>query len=40
MAAQRLYTPSPRGFEARIADRLAEWARRREELRRAAARDQ
>jgi putative ATPase len=40
MAAQRLYTPSPRGFEARIADRLAEWARRREELRRTAARDQ
>jgi putative ATPase len=24
-----LYTPSPRGMEARIAERLAEWARRR-----------
>ena len=34
MAAQTLYTPSPRGAEARIAERLAEWARRR-----AAARD-
>ena len=29
MAAQTLYTPSPRGTEARIAERLAEWARRR-----------
>ena len=38
MAAQTLYTPSPRGMEARIAERLAEWARRREELRRAALR--
>ena len=35
MAAQTLYTPSPRGTEARIAERLAEWARRR-----AAAREQ
>ena len=40
MAAQALYTPSPRGHEARIAERLAEWARRREGLRRAAARGQ
>lgn len=40
MAAQPLYAPSPRGTEARIAERLAEWARRREELRRAAARAQ
>jgi len=37
MAAQALYTPSPRGMEARIAERLAEWARRREDQRRAAA---
>ena len=29
MAATTLYTPSPRGTEARIAERLAEWARRR-----------
>ena len=29
MTAQTLYTPSPRGTEARIAERLAEWARRR-----------
>ena len=29
MAAQTLYTPSPRGTEARIAELLAEWARRR-----------
>jgi putative ATPase len=40
MAAQTLYSPSPRGMEARIAERLAEWARRREELRRAALRSQ
>ena len=33
MAAATLYTPSPRGFEARIAERLAEWARRRAALR-------
>lgn len=33
MAAQPLYTPSPRGLEARIAERLAEWARRRAALR-------
>ncbi|WP_017666874.1 replication-associated recombination protein A [Sandarakinorhabdus sp. AAP62] len=32
MAAQSLYTPSPRGTEARIAERLAEWARRRAAL--------
>jgi putative ATPase len=32
MAAQTLYTPSPRGTEARIAERLAEWARRRAAL--------
>ncbi len=35
MTAQTLYTPSPRGTEARIAERLTEWARRR-----AAAREQ
>jgi putative ATPase len=40
MAAATLYTPSPRGHEARIAERLAEWARRREERRRAARRGQ
>ncbi len=33
MAAQTLYTPSPRGTEARIAERLTEWARRRAALR-------
>jgi putative ATPase len=33
MAAQTLYTPSRRGTEARIAERLAEWARRRAALR-------
>ncbi len=38
MAAQTLYTPSPRGFEARIAERLAEWARRREAVQRAEPR--
>jgi putative ATPase len=32
MAAATLYTPSPRGMEARIAERLAEWARRRAAL--------
>ncbi|WP_164157085.1 replication-associated recombination protein A [Sandarakinorhabdus rubra] len=32
MGAQTLYTPSPRGMEARIAERLAEWARRRAAL--------
>jgi putative ATPase len=32
IAAQTLYTPSPRGTEARIAERLAEWARRRAAL--------
>ena len=29
MAAAQFYQPSPRGHEARIGDRLAEWARRR-----------
>jgi putative ATPase len=29
MAPAAFYTPSPRGHEARIAERLAEWARRR-----------
>ncbi|MEI6417526.1 MAG: replication-associated recombination protein A [Sphingomonadales bacterium] len=29
LAPAPLYTPSPRGMEARIAERLAEWARRR-----------
>jgi putative ATPase len=29
VAPARLYTPSPRGMEARTAERLAEWARRR-----------
>jgi putative ATPase len=29
MAAARFYQPSPRGAEARIGERLAEWARRR-----------
>ena len=38
MAGQTLYTPSPRGMEARIAERLAEWARRREALRQAPPR--
>jgi len=33
MAAASLYTPSPRGTEARIAERLAEWARRRAAVR-------
>jgi putative ATPase len=37
MAAQSLYTPSPRGTEARIAERLAEWARRRADLTRTKA---
>ena len=32
MTAQTLYIPSPRGTEARIAERLAEWARRRAAL--------
>ena len=31
MAAQEYYAPSPRGFEARIAERLAHWAKLREE---------
>ncbi len=30
MAAETFYTPSPRGHEARLGERLAEWARRRE----------
>ncbi len=29
MAAETFYAPSPRGHEARIGERLAEWARRR-----------
>ncbi|OYU14687.1 MAG: AAA family ATPase [Alphaproteobacteria bacterium PA4] len=29
MGAERFYVPSPRGTEARIGERLAEWARRR-----------
>jgi putative ATPase len=29
MAPQQFYHPSPRGAEARIGERLAEWARRR-----------
>jgi putative ATPase len=29
MAAETFYSPSPRGHEARIGERLAEWARRR-----------
>ncbi len=36
MTAETFYSPSPRGAEARIGERLAEWARRREERRRAA----
>ena len=31
MAPQRFYEPSPRGFEAKIAERLAYWQRLREE---------
>ena len=38
MAAHTFYTPSPRGTEARIAERLAEWARRRVERRQASLR--
>jgi putative ATPase len=33
MAAERFYQPSPRGTEARIGERLAEWARRRAAMR-------
>jgi putative ATPase len=33
MAAQTFYTPSPRGFEAKIAERLAYWEKLREEQR-------
>ena len=33
MDAQSYYTPSPRGFEAKIAERLAHWDRLREERR-------
>ena len=33
MSAQTLYAPSPRGMEARIAERLTEWARRRADRR-------
>jgi len=32
MAAQTLYTPSPRGFESKIAERLAHWAGLRAKL--------
>jgi putative ATPase len=35
MTAETFYRPTPRGQEARIGERLAEWARRREERRRA-----
>ena len=38
MDAQTFYTPSPRGTEARIGERLAEWARRRAERRQATLR--
>ena len=31
MAPQTFYQPTPRGFEARIAERLAHWGRLREE---------
>ena len=31
MTAQRFYTPTARGFEARLAERLAHWAKLREE---------
>ena len=31
MGARRLYEPSPRGLEARLGERMAEWARRRAE---------
>lgn len=33
MAARSLYAPSPRGLEARLGERMAEWARRRAERR-------
>nr|WP_153401392.1 replication-associated recombination protein A [Polymorphobacter fuscus] len=33
MTREHFYQPSPRGHEARIGERLAEWARRREQLR-------
>lgn len=39
LAAASLYTPSPRGFEARIAERLAHWARQRAQLQQPAPRD-
>jgi putative ATPase len=38
MTAETYYKPSPRGHEARIGERLAEWARRREARRLAAKR--
>ena len=31
MSAQRYYTPSPRGFESKIAERLAYWEGLRQE---------
>ncbi len=33
MAPQTFYTPTPRGFEAKIAERLAYWQALREERR-------
>ena len=39
MAGVQFYRPSPRGAEARIGERLAEWARRREDRRKAAKRE-
>ena len=38
MTPEQFYRPSPRGHEARIGERLAEWARRRAEQKRAAKR--
>jgi len=35
ISPQRFYEPSPRGFEAKIAERLAHWERLREERRKA-----
>ena len=32
LAPQRFYQPTERGFEARLAERLATWERRRAEL--------
>ena len=33
VAGEALYQPSPRGLEARLSERMAEWARRRSEIR-------